>query len=65
MSPSCKEGNLVSSKAGALVILKALLDRPIDIDLLHRQADQTQQAHVTVVEATSVRAAEGVEVESA
>ncbi|KAI1787885.1 P-loop containing nucleoside triphosphate hydrolase protein [Ganoderma leucocontextum] len=65
VSPSCKEGNLVSSKAGALVILKALLGRPIDIDLLEREPDHTQEVHVTVVEATSVRVAEGVEVESA
>lgn len=65
VSPSCKEGNLVSSKAGALVIIKALLSLPIDIDLLGRQPDQSQPVHDTVVEATIVRVAEGVEVESA
>lgn len=65
VSPSCKEGNLVSSKAGALVIIKALLSLPIDIDLLDRQADPSQTVHDTVVEATIVRVAEGVEVESA
>ena len=65
VSPSCKEGNLVSSKAGALVIIKALLGQPIDIDLLDRQSGQSQPLHDTVVEAITVRVAEGVEVESA
>ncbi|PIL23843.1 hypothetical protein GSI_13594 [Ganoderma sinense ZZ0214-1] len=65
VSPSCKEGNLVSSKAGALVIIKALLGQPIDMDLLERQSVQSQPVHDTVVEATIVRVAEGVEVESA
>ncbi|RPD79912.1 P-loop containing nucleoside triphosphate hydrolase protein [Lentinus tigrinus ALCF2SS1-7] len=64
-SPSCKEGNLVSSKMGALIILKALLGLPIDVDLIRQQSDTVSDAFNTVVEATSVRVAEGVEVESA
>ena len=65
VSPSCKEGNLVSSKAGALIILKALLGLPVDIDLLESQPGTVREAFDTVVEATSVRVAEGVEIESA
>ncbi|KAH9946253.1 P-loop containing nucleoside triphosphate hydrolase protein [Epithele typhae] len=61
-SPSCKEGNAVSSKAGALIVLKALLNRPIDVDLLAHAAD-SNDAYETVVEAIQVRTAEGVAVE--
>lgn len=64
-SPSCKEGNVVSSKVGALIILKALLNIPIDVDLLQQEPRVVNDAHETVVAATSVRVAEGVEVESA
>ncbi|KAH9951273.1 DEAD/H helicase [Amylocystis lapponica] len=63
-SPSCKEGNLVSSKAGALIILKALLGRPIDVDLIPEQPP-SNTVHDTVVAATSVKATEGVRVEAA
>ncbi|KAI0747965.1 P-loop containing nucleoside triphosphate hydrolase protein [Daedaleopsis nitida] len=65
VSPSCKEGNLVSSKAGALIVLKALLGLPVDVDLLQPHDGMVSDAFDTVVEATSVRVAEGVEVESA
>ncbi|KAI0670538.1 DEAD/H helicase [Trametes maxima] len=64
-SPSCKEGNVVACKAGALVVLKALLNKPIDVDLLQHDPVDSAEVHDTVVEATSVRAVEGVEVESA
>ncbi|CDO70744.1 hypothetical protein BN946_scf184798.g59 [Trametes cinnabarina] len=64
-SPSCKEGNVVASKAGALIVLKALLARPIDVDLLRNEPDENLDVYDTVVEATTVRTAEGVEVESA
>ncbi|KAI8998791.1 DEAD/H helicase [Trametes punicea] len=64
-SPSCKEGNVVASKAGALIVLKSLLARPIDVDLLQLQPGDSLEVYDTVVEATSVRTAEGVEVESA
>ncbi|KAH9854069.1 DEAD/H helicase [Lenzites betulinus] len=64
-SPSCKEGNVVASKQGALIVLKALLGRPIDVDLLHHEPEDAAPVHDTVIEAASVRAAEGVEVEPA
>ncbi|KAL1947966.1 hypothetical protein VTO73DRAFT_13690 [Trametes versicolor] len=66
-SPACKEGNVVSSKTGALIVLKALLGRPIDVDLLQHEPEDNAHTHVhdTVVDAVSVRAAEGVEVEPA
>lgn len=64
-SPSCKEGNLVSSKNGALIVLKAILGRPIDVDLIPEPTQEPSSTFVTVVEATSVRVAEGVEVEEA
>ena len=55
----------MSSKAGALVILKGLLGRPIDMELLEQEPEQSQQVHDTVIEETSVQIAEGVEVEFA
>ncbi|OBZ75158.1 putative ATP-dependent helicase HRQ1 [Grifola frondosa] len=64
-SPSCKEGNLVSSKVGALIILKALLGRPIDVDLISDHTPAADGVYNTIVEATSVRVIEGVEVETA
>ncbi|EJF65709.1 P-loop containing nucleoside triphosphate hydrolase protein [Dichomitus squalens LYAD-421 SS1] len=63
VSSSCKEGNVVSSKVGALIVLKALLGQPIDVDLLEEGLEENQAIYDTVVEATSVRLAEGVEVE--
>ncbi|KAI0831138.1 DEAD/H helicase [Trametes gibbosa] len=64
-SPSCKEGNIVASKQGALVVLKALLGRPIDVDLLNHDPEDVALVHDTVVEAASVRTVEGVKVEPA
>ncbi|KAI0781100.1 DEAD/H helicase [Trametes elegans] len=66
-SPSCTEGNVVASKAGALIVLKALLGQPIDVDLLPQQPGEGEGTgvHDTVVAATSVRAIDGVEVEAA
>ncbi|KAL6309039.1 P-loop containing nucleoside triphosphate hydrolase protein [Sparassis latifolia] len=64
-SPSCKEGNLVSSKNGALIVLKAILGRPIDVDLIPDYSPELPNTFDTVVEAPDVRIAEGVEVEAA
>ena len=65
-SPTCKEGNLVSPKAGALIVLKALLGRPIDMDLLQQEPTEGgNDTYETVIEAPSVRIAEGVTVEAA
>lgn len=64
-SPSCKEGNLVSSKTGALIVLKAILGRPIDVDLIPEYPPANNSLHDTIIEAIAVRAAEGIEVEQA
>jgi len=64
-SPSCKEGNVVSSKLGALLILKSVLKIPIDADLISDYYGDPDRAHQTIVEASHVRAVNGVEVEAA
>ncbi|KAH9930993.1 P-loop containing nucleoside triphosphate hydrolase protein [Fomitopsis serialis] len=64
-SPTCKEGNLVSSKTGALVVLKAILGRPIDVDLIPEYPEPIAATQDTIIPATAVRAAEGIEVEKA
>jgi DEAD/DEAH box helicase domain-containing protein len=63
-SAACKEGNEVSSKIGAYVILRAILGLEIDADSI---PVQTEGLHVfnTVVEASSVRTLQGVDVELA
>jgi len=60
-SPSCKEGNLVSSKSGAQLVLKALLGMTINPDCVASQNDD--QAAETIVEAQAVPAVEGIQVE--
>lgn len=61
ISSSCRENNQVSSKAGALIILKALASLPIDVELLEQQ--EPTQAFNTIVDAPIVQTAAGVEVE--
>ncbi|EMD38568.1 hypothetical protein CERSUDRAFT_82843 [Gelatoporia subvermispora B] len=63
-SPTCKSDNLVTSKVGALIVLKAMLGRPIDIDLIP-EYPLDAQTFETVVEAPVVRAVEGVQIEAA
>lgn len=63
ISAACKENNLVSSKAGALIVLKSLLSRPIDVDLI-AETDGSIDAFETIVEAETVRAAGKIEVEA-
>ncbi|KAI0797837.1 P-loop containing nucleoside triphosphate hydrolase protein [Abortiporus biennis] len=63
ISPACKENNLVSNKAGALLVLQALLARPISMDLME-QAIDVHDGHDTIIEATQVRLAQGVELET-
>ncbi len=63
VSTRCKENNLVASKRGALIVLKALLGKPIDVDLL--EPAEKALPYDTVVPADTVRAVEGVEVEKA
>ncbi|OCH95579.1 P-loop containing nucleoside triphosphate hydrolase protein [Obba rivulosa] len=63
-SPTCRSDNLVASKTGALIVLKAILGRPIDVDLIPEYPPDVQTFE-TVVEAPRVRAVEGVEIEAA
>lgn len=66
-STFCKEKNQVASKLGALLIMKDLLNLPIDADSIPQQGDYegTDEAHQTIVAAEFVRPVEDVEVESA
>lgn len=64
ISSNCKENNLVISKPGALIILKAILGKPIDRDLLI-PSDNDALTHETVVPATPVRTIDGVQTETA
>ncbi|KAG2076017.1 DEAD H helicase [Suillus decipiens] len=62
-SATCSEGNLVASKIGALLILKALLNLDIDANSIATQFDS--QGFETIVEATYIRPLDGVQVEPA
>lgn len=61
-SPSCKEANQVSSKLGALIILKGLLGR--DLNYTHEALHEAfYTGPETVVDALPVVAAPGIEIE--
>lgn len=64
-SPSCKEGNKVSSKLGALLILKGILGMEIDPDSVPYEIDDRPgpQGHDSIVDASPVRTTGDVEVE--
>jgi DEAD/DEAH box helicase domain-containing protein len=66
-SPQCKEGNLVSSKTGALLVLQGLLDVPIDAealpDVFPVVGSVVAHEYGTIVEAQAVSTQEGVVVE--
>ncbi len=65
-SERCKEQNVVMSKAGGLVILKAILGRAgdIDIDALPWGEEESTPAGIeTICEATEVRPARGKRIE--
>lgn len=62
-SATCSEGNVVASKMGALLILKALLNLDIDADSVATQFGS--QGSETIVEATYIRPLDGVQVEPA
>lgn len=66
-STFCKERNEVASKLGALLIIKDLLNIPIDPDRIPQQFDyeRTDEAHQTIVAAEFVRPIDDVQVESA
>ncbi|KAG2133901.1 DEAD H helicase [Suillus cothurnatus] len=60
---TCSEGNIVASKTGALLILKALLNLDIDANSVATQL--SSQEFETIVEATYIRPLDGVQVEPA
>jgi DEAD/DEAH box helicase domain-containing protein len=53
----------VSSKRGALIIIKAILGRPIDVDLLSGPGEP--EIYETVIAASPVKTTEGVQIERA
>ncbi|KZS99153.1 P-loop containing nucleoside triphosphate hydrolase protein [Sistotremastrum niveocremeum HHB9708] len=59
----CKEGNEVSSKVGALIVLRSLLDLPLRLDEIPDAPYLIDPLMETVVEATQVRALDDIEVE--
>jgi hypothetical protein len=60
-SPTCKERNEVSSKLGAQVVLRGILGYSINLDAIpDMDPDSVPE---TVIEAESVRAVDGVEIE--
>ncbi|KAG1759683.1 DEAD H helicase [Suillus occidentalis] len=62
-SATCSEGNVVASKIGALLILKALLNFDIDANSVAMQSGS--QGFETIVEAMYIRPLDGVQVEPA
>ncbi|KAG1819521.1 DEAD H helicase [Suillus subaureus] len=62
-SATCSKGNVVASKIGALLILKALLNLDIDANGVATQFGS--QGFETIVEATYIRPLDGVQVEPA
>lgn len=64
LSPLCAENNKVFNKTGALIILKSLLSVPLDADLLTEANASIIEAQDSIVEAETVRAAKGVEIEA-
>lgn len=62
-SPSCKEGNEVSSKLGAQVILRGILGLEIEPENIVLQFEG-HRGFDTVIEASTVRAIDGVQVET-
>ena len=63
ISSSCKEFNKVRSKVGALIILRDILGKPIDINDLPDFVRNDTDAHQSIVEAPSVGRVQGVKVE--
>ncbi|KAJ3762940.1 DEAD/H helicase [Lentinula raphanica] len=67
LSPSCKEGNIVSSKAGALAILKAILSMEINPDAIPFETDERAlHGHDSIISVSPVhtRTAQCISVES-
>jgi len=62
-SPFCKEGNEVSSKTGAQVILRGILNMPIDLDAIPATGFPYDPEMDTIAEASRVPQAGNVVVE--
>jgi DEAD/DEAH box helicase domain-containing protein len=62
-SPACKEGNLVCSKIGALLVLQSILGFEIDSTSIPFLGDGTLPLD-TIVEASPVRAIDRIQVEA-
>ncbi len=62
-SPLCREGNEVSSKLGAQIVLSALLSIPINLDAIPDDALPYDPEMDTIVVAPEVPMADHVEVE--
>lgn len=63
-SAACKQNNVVSSKLGALVVLKGVLNVAINPDDIPDQDMGPNFTQATIVEAQGVGAVEGVKVEA-
>ena len=63
LSPRCRENNEVSSKTGALIILRGLLNLAVDADSVPAQTNKT--VFDTIVKPDYVRPIDGVQVEPA
>lgn len=61
-SATCREENKVSSKLGALLVLRGLLNLEINPESIPKRMDE-ETGFDTIVEADYVRAVDGVEVE--
>ncbi|KAF8556873.1 P-loop containing nucleoside triphosphate hydrolase protein [Imleria badia] len=61
-SATCREENKVSSKLGALLVLRGFLDLEINAESIPERVDE-ETGFDTIVEADYVRAVDGVEVE--
>lgn len=61
-SAFCKQGNVVSSKLGAQIVLRGIMGLPIDIDAIP-DPEVLAELPETIVEAGTVRALDGVQVE--
>ncbi|ETW85689.1 hypothetical protein HETIRDRAFT_308737, partial [Heterobasidion irregulare TC 32-1] len=62
-SAYCQEKNIVASKLGALILLKDILNIPIQADVIPLQFKDTDEEHQTIVPAWDVRSQQGVEIE--
>ncbi|KAH8117220.1 DEAD/H helicase [Phellopilus nigrolimitatus] len=60
-SPYCKEGNVVSSKIGAQIVIRGILGLPIDVQAIPDA--NVQIGAESIIEAVPVRVVDGVEVE--